>query len=117
MIVDYNSILDAADHELILAKAIAIFEDEALCNANLRRRAVVTPDLSRWKDYRAVVVHWRRHARICAEANLSPEELQLLEDAVLRSDVLDGQILDVFKACPKRFTIQHRLRGGQSLLS
>ena len=105
MIVDYTGILSVDLHEKILSKAIAIFEDDALMKTNLRERVALRPDLTAWKNYRAIIVHWMTHIRPCAEADLTPEDFELLEQAVLQGDAMDAQIIEVFENFPKKFHV------------
>ena len=45
------------------------------------------------------------HIRPCAEADLTPEDFELLEQAVLQGDAMDAQIIEVFKNFPKKFHV------------
>ena len=103
--LNYEEPLTAAQHEMILEKAISIFEDEALHLTDMVERSAKRPKAEAWKDYRQVIQHWTQGIRECAHEDLQQEDFEELEKAILHGDAMDAQIITCLKRYPKRFHI------------
>jgi hypothetical protein len=101
---DFYSNLTNDEHNLLVAKAIILFEDECLHLPDVPSRSKFRPDLAALVTYRLVVQQWVKTIRPCAEADMNVQDFQELSAAVLQGDVLDKQIQKAFvPAFPLRF--------------
>ena len=101
----YESPLSTEEHELIFAKAIAIFEDNVLHLADLNDWRKHKPTEAEWKTYRIVIQHWSQTIKLCCQKDLTPADYEDIEKAVLFGDALDKQILTIAQRCPHSFTV------------
>ena len=92
MPLDYESPLTIAEHECLIQKAIHIFEDECLHLADMSHRTKVRPDVLQFCEYRFICSQWLRTIQPRAQADLSPQDLVEVTNAVGFGDALDVQI-------------------------
>ena len=103
--MQYEELLTTKQHELVLGKICLNFEDSALHQADRNQRAAAKPKMEQWLAARQVIQHWDFTMRACCEADLTKEEFDELEKAILYGDAMDAQILKVISRFPKSFHI------------
>ena len=99
----YNEELTPEQHEMMLTKGFEIYETETLHLTNLKEKLHYRPDLEQWLRYRIVIEHWDRTIRSVAKQDMSDEDFLEFEAAVLKSNVMDQQIMDAIRGYPKTF--------------
>ncbi len=101
----YDEVLTEEQHEQILQKAFNCFEEEALHLPDRHAWKSLVPSTDDWRTYRSVIQHWNQTIRQCCEVDLSKEDFQELEKAILFGDAMDSQIKGILKRFPKHFHI------------
>ena len=104
-ILKHEEPLTAPQHEMLMDKAISVFEDEALHLTNMVERADKRPKSEAWSTYRQVIQHWTQSIRECAHKDLKQEYFEELEKAILHGDAMGAQIIACLKRYPKCFHI------------
>ena len=99
----YNEELTPEQHEMMLTKGFEIYETETLHLTNLKEKLHYRPDLEQWLRYRIVIEHWDRTIRSVAKQDMSDEDFLEFEAAVLKSNIMDQQIMDAIRGYPKTF--------------
>ena len=99
----YNEELTPEQHEMMLTKGFEIYETETLHLTNLKEKLHYRPDLEQWLRYRIVIEHWDRTIRQVAKQDMSEPDFLEFEAAVLKSTIMDQQILDAIQGFPKTF--------------
>ena len=101
----YEELLTAKQHEQLVEKICSCFEDSALHLADRNRWVALKPNEEQWLAARQVVQHWDQTIKSCCQADLSGEDFEELEKAILYGDAMDSQIMGVIKRFPKSFHI------------
>ena len=67
----YDVLLTADEHEKVLAKAFAIYEDAALHQSDRNLWKKVIPTREQWKSYRTIIQHWSQTMRAACEIDFA----------------------------------------------
>ena len=102
----YDVVLTMEMHEMVLQKAIHIFEDEALHLPDpTTSRSKFRPTTDVLDGYRIVNQHWVQSIKYCALADLQEADFKELELAVLYGDAMDAQIQKALVGFPVRWNM------------
>ena len=102
----YDVVLTMQMHEMILQKAIQIFEDEALHLPDPNTsRSKLRPNTDAFDGYRMVIQHWVQTIRECALKDMQEADFKELELAVLYGDAMDSQIQKALAGFPVNWTM------------
>jgi len=102
----YDVVLTMQMHEMILQKAIQIFEDEALHLPDPNTsRSKLRPNTDAFDGYRMVIQHWVQTIRECALKDMQEADFKELELAVLYGDAMDAQIQKALVGFPVRWNM------------
>ena len=101
----YDSALSQEEHNLLIAKAIAVFEDAVLHQSDRNEWKKVVPSANDMKNYRNIVQHWCHTIRPCCMVDLPKQDFEEIAQAVLFGDAIDTQILSIAKRFPQSFHV------------
>ena len=101
----YCEPLTPLQHEMMLAKGFEVYEADSLHLTNLKEKLNHRPDLDIRLRYRTVIEHWDRSIRQVAKQDMSEADFLEFEAAVLKSTIMDQQILDSIRGFPKTFNL------------
>ena len=89
------------EHEALIEKLIAVFESDMDQKGPDDAPAKVMPE--QLFQYRWVIQSWVRTVGYCARADLDENNYQTVEQAVLRGDALDHQLVNCLTSYPLEF--------------
>ena len=101
--LSHDSALSAEQFDLMLSKAIAIFESDTAHLDRDERKAKFKPTEEQWLTYRRVIQAWTETIAQVAVKDLQPTEMELLENTVLRSSRMDAEICSMLARRPRTF--------------
>ena len=103
--MSYETLLTEPQHEQLVDKITACFEDSALHLTDRNQWLALKPKNEQWSAGRQVIQHWDQTMRSCCQTDLPEEEFKELEKAILYGDAMDNQIMTIIKRFPKTFHI------------
>ena len=94
MPTDYVSPMTLEEHEMTVAKLVSTFEDMATAEE------VPRFTIDNVATCRFIITHWVRSAKRCAEADLKPNDFNVVCAAIEKGDALDGQMTAALRSWP-----------------
>ena len=98
--VQFDTQLTPKQFDMMLNKAIHIYESAALEEVSDEAKARHRPTEETWQRYRVIVQRWDESVSLCASKDLSTDDFKLLEETVLRSDTMDNDLMAVLTRFP-----------------
>lgn len=103
--MNYNAPLTAPQFNMMLEKAVKIFEAETNHLERDDLKVKCKPKGETWMQYRDIIQHWDTSMASVAKKDLSDSDFILLEEAVLKSKSMDQEIPAMLGRHPTLFHI------------
>jgi len=102
----YNMPLSETQFNMMIEKAIAIFERDTSQISSAVVKEMRRPNKHAWLQYRAVVQHWDVAIAKVAKNDLGRKTFSLLEEQILRDRAMDDEVVGMLAKQPVLFHMQ-----------